>query len=75
MSDNSTAAVAQLIQGLDPGAYVTKFVVVAEVIDTDGERGVWTETHDGATKWDTFGLLHFALHREQTETEDADDET
>lgn len=62
MSDD---AVAQLIEGLDPGAFVTRFVLVAEVIDTDGNRGIWTETHDDAARWDTYGLLTWALEEER----------
>lgn len=73
MSDASTGAIAQLINGLDPGAVVTKFVVVAEVIDADGEPNVWTETHDGAMPWDRIGLLRYALWLEAAETA-ADDE-
>lgn len=52
--------IADLIQGLDPGAVVTKFVVIAEVIDTDGEQCVWMETNHDANPWDTLGLLAYA---------------
>jgi hypothetical protein len=64
MSDDTSDLIAQAIEGLDPGAVVTKFVVVAEVIDSDGGRAVWTDTHDGATRWDTYGLLAYALENE-----------
>lgn len=52
--------VADLIHGLDPGAMVTKFVVVAEVIDTDGDQCVWVSTHEDARPWDVLGLLGYA---------------
>ena len=58
------AHVASVIDDLDPGAMVTQFVLVAEVIDTDGHRGIWVDTHDGATRWDTLGLLKWALNEE-----------
>lgn len=76
----ATTAVSQLIEGLDPGAMVTQFVVIAEVIDTDGERGLWVDTHEGSSKWDTYGLLTWALNQEHAgqvasfgPDEDADD--
>lgn len=65
MDVDTATLVAQIIQGLDPGAFVTKFVLVAEVLDTDGNRAVWTETSDDASKWDAYGLLTFALEEER----------
>lgn len=57
--------VGQIIEGLDPGAFVTKFVLVAEVIDTEGTRGVWAQGSDDLTRWDTYGLLTEALTTEK----------
>jgi hypothetical protein len=62
---DSHAIIAQLIEGLDPGALVTQFVVIAEVIGTEGERAMWIDTHDGATRWDTYGLLEYAMNQER----------
>lgn len=56
--------IGQIIEGLDPGAFVTRFVVLAEVIGADGDRGLWSQTHDGATRWDTYGLLKDAMETE-----------
>lgn len=56
--------VAQVIAERDPGCVVTRFVLIAEVIGPDGERGVWTETHEDALRWDTYGLLTEALQGE-----------
>lgn len=61
---DSTAIISQLIEGLDHGALVTRFVVIAEVIDTDGERCMWVDTHDGSTRWDTYGMLTWAINEE-----------
>ena len=47
---------------------VTKWVCLVEVIDTDGERGLWTLAPEGAKPWDTLGLLTHAIHREQAAT-------
>lgn len=57
--------VTQIVGERDPGCMVTKFVVIAEVIDPEGERGVWTETHEDALRWDTYGLLVEALQAEK----------
>jgi hypothetical protein len=65
VSDEASALVGQLIENLDPGAFVTKWVLIAEVIGTDGERGVWSETHDEASRWDTYGLLTEAMQTEK----------
>ena len=77
MSDDATSLVAQLIEGLDPGAFVTRFVLVAEVIDSQGDRGMWMETQDAA-RWDIYALLTWALEEEranhQLSTLLADDE-
>lgn len=67
MSAESNDLIGQLIEGLDPGAFVTRFVLVAEAIAPDGVRTLWTETHDGATSWDTLGLLTYATQAEQAE--------
>lgn len=44
---------------------VTRLVVCAEVIDANGERGLWTLAPDDATAWDTLGMLTYALGLEQ----------
>ncbi|MDB5716270.1 MAG: hypothetical protein JWO15_3667 [Sphingomonadales bacterium] len=65
MADNSDNLVAQLIDGLDPGALVTKFVVIAEAIDTNGRRALYTASNEGAMNWDSVGLLRTALSMEE----------
>lgn len=63
--DDTARLVGQIIEGLDPGAFVTKYVVVAEAIDTEGQRAVWSQASDDATRWDTYGLLTEALQTEK----------
>lgn len=70
MSAHTDDLVGQIVEKLDPGAFVTRFVLVAEVISSDGERGVWSDTHDGAMRWDTYGLLMEALTAEQARQHD-----
>lgn len=44
----------------------TKWVTLIETLDENGGRGLWTFTSEGATAWDTLGLLTFAVQMEQT---------
>lgn len=43
------------------GGFTTKWLVVAETIGPEGERGVWTRTSPDLKPWDTIGLLEFAI--------------
>jgi hypothetical protein len=54
-------AMAQLVEQFEAGSVVTKFVVVAEVITTEGKTVVWTASHENATDWDRLGLLTYAM--------------
>jgi hypothetical protein len=48
------------------GEYATKWVLVAESLGADGERGLWLATAKGAKPWDTLGLFGFAVELERT---------
>lgn len=52
---------------------VTRWVVLVEVIDTNGERGLWTLAPDDATAWDTLGMLTYATQLEQAALGNLDD--
>jgi len=62
--DDSDNLISQFVSKLDPGAMVTKYVMVAEGIDNDGDRASYTATHEGATSWDVIGLLIYSFARE-----------
>ena len=47
------------------GEMVTKWLVVAEIVDENGERWARYHYHDGATRWDNLGLLRYAEQQEQ----------
>lgn len=47
------------------GGLITRWITVAEVIETDGERTLRIEASEGLPNWDALGLLAFATH-EQT---------
>ncbi|MBN6054498.1 hypothetical protein JYK22_21330, partial [Nonomuraea sp. RK-328] len=55
------AALSEVINRHEPSkAYLTRFVVLAEVVDGEGERMVWQVAADGMRAWDTLGLLDYA---------------
>lgn len=61
MQQRMTEAIAA---SMIDGEFVNKFIVIAEVIDTDGDRALWASSNDGATSWDIMGLLQWGLTRE-----------
>ncbi len=63
--ESSEDLVSRLIDGMEPGSFVTKWVVIAEVIDADGDRALICSGDDGLTRWDTYGLLTDALMTEK----------
>lgn len=70
---DATSLIAQLVDKLDEGAMVTKFVVVAEVIDGQGERAVWIEDGGSCASWDIIGLLTYALEVNAAAVDEDDD--
>lgn len=69
----SADAVADLIAKVDPGAMATKFVLLAEVIDAEGDRCLWVCAREGQKPWDSLGLLQYGIALEQAATNhDAD---
>lgn len=60
--------VGRIMNRLDPGSFVTKFALVAEVIDTNGKRVLWRTGSEFDTEpWDTYGLLMWALQEERAQ--------
>ena len=59
--EHTLNAVADLIHELEPGSIVTRFVLVAEVIDPDAERSCWLLLPPDSRPWDVAGLCHFAI--------------
>lgn len=50
---------------LDEGEMILRWVAIAEVIDKDGERGLYTMTSPGIQAWESLGLLEFGAAREK----------
>jgi hypothetical protein len=63
LDGNMAAAIQQVIGGIETGI-VTKFVVIAEAMNEEGQRSFWTFCTPGAMSWDTKGLLLEALDAE-----------
>jgi hypothetical protein len=53
------AAISDLIQQVDPGAMVTRYVCVVEIIDSDSVRAVWSFAPEDQKSWDTLGLVEY----------------
>lgn len=48
------------------GQMVNRWLAMVEVVDTEGDRGMWTFTADGMKRWDALGMLQYGLIAEQT---------
>lgn len=44
---------------------VTRWVAMVEIMDENGDRGIWTFTAPEATAWDTLGMLTYGIQMEQ----------
>lgn len=53
-------ALADMIAKLDPGAMLTRYIVLAEVVDAEGRRALWSGSAPDQKTWDTMGLLDYA---------------
>lgn len=68
MTDGNETAqhnLSDLIQQIDPGSILTGFVCITEIVDAQGDHAVWSFVTPDAKAWQTIGLLHFGLMREQ----------
>jgi hypothetical protein len=56
---------AKIIEAIDPGAILTKYLFIAEGFNSNGDRAFYTVMNDGAMIWDTIGLLTYAQAYEE----------
>lgn len=56
------------------GGIVTKWLLIAETVGPDGERGLWTRTSDDLKPWESLGMLRFAQVIEGQAWRRADDD-
>lgn len=59
-NEKALEVVAQLINEVQPGAMVQKFVLMVETIDQD-DRWLSSFTAPGQKAWDTMGMLKYGL--------------
>lgn len=64
LEEKAMAAIASLVAELQPGAMVTRFVLIFETID-DEDRWISSATDPGQKEWDTLGLLQWGLSTQQ----------
>jgi hypothetical protein len=50
---------------------VTQFVVLAEFLNSDGDRAIWCDTFEGQRTHQTLGLLAYGLAVENRRAADA----
>lgn len=76
ISNAAEDLVAEFIQKEEPGAMVTKFVLLVEVIDSEGNRCIIPATDKNSTTWDILGMLHYGILKEEGQTiiEEMDDD-
>lgn len=67
IEDDLAAALAE-VTAKHERSMVTRWVVVVETIDAEGERGVWMVADLQAKAWDTVGLLGHALNVQRAQT-------
>lgn len=58
------AALGQIIGEVE-GGFVSRWSVVIESAEANGERGVWIMAPADAKSWDTLGMLNYAVAVEQ----------
>jgi hypothetical protein len=63
MQQKMTDAICNAVAG--DGDFVTKFVCLVEVIDTDGDSCLWAVASKNISSWETLGMLTWALQHEQ----------
>lgn len=50
-------------KSVDPGEFVTQWVSIVEIIDADGDKGLYVFDSEDCAPWDALGLLEFALQK------------
>lgn len=71
MRDALHAAIAEVVRDKEHGL-VTKWVALVESIDEAGERGLWACASDGIKRWESLGMLQYALTLDQANAARAD---
>lgn len=83
MSDVGEELSKQLAEAIEgvfqrvEGGIVTKWLLIAETVGPDAERGLWTRTSDDLKPWESAGMLRLAQVTEEQawRRDDEDDES
>lgn len=59
-----TSAIEEVFRDVE-GGIVTKWVLIAETVGPDGERGLWAKGSDDLRAWEAIGMLQASLLLEQ----------
>jgi hypothetical protein len=63
MADSKERLIQKLIDSMEEEAIVTKFVILAEGLDPEGEPAIYIDASNGISRWDAIGLLDYGLTR------------
>ena len=61
MDDDFVPALAEAITRVASGPLVTKWVVIAETVNSEGDRELERFTPPDVSSWDVIGMLDFHL--------------
>lgn len=64
LSKQLTEAIEGVFQRVE-GGIVTKWLLIAETVGPDAERGLWTRTSDDLKPWESAGMLRLAQVTEE----------
>lgn len=54
---------------VENGEIVTKWTVIIELLDEDGDRGLWAVSDEHSSIWDTLGMLDFASQKARSKVD------
>lgn len=66
--DKATEVIGELIASEQPGSMVMQFVLIVKSIDDEGDEVISSFTSQGLKRWDSMGMLSFALQCENGNT-------
>jgi hypothetical protein len=66
--DKATELIGELFHSEQPGSMVMQFVLIVKSIDEEGDEVISTFTSQGLKRWDSMGMLSFALQCENGNT-------
>ena len=67
MAESKERLVQKLIDSMEDQAIITKFVVLAEGLDPNGDTAIYIGTSNDLAPWDSLGLLDYGITRERAQ--------